>query len=163
DDVTEILAFDQMLRTRVAYRADSVAIPVTRVEGVTTIGVRPGGSFLGGQVAVMNLDGWTWEEATLRPAAGIAMTFPGGGGGGRGGGGGGAGAGAAGGDQLAELHTMLEHARAYAKQGAARRTDLTLEGFVPVVDRKQALYVSANGEAAIRSAVTWAERENVRI
>ncbi len=166
DDVTEILAFDQMLRTRVAYRADSVSIPVTRAEGVTTIGVRPGGSFLGGQVPVMNLDGWTWEEATVRPAAGIAMTFPGGGGGGRGGGGGGAaggGAANAGPDRLAELHQMLEQARAYSKQGAGRRTDLTLEGFVPIVERKQALYVSANGEAAIRSAVTWAEKENVRI
>ena len=167
DDVTEILAFDQMLRTRTAYRADSVAIPVTRAEGITTIAVRPGGSFLGGQVPVMNLDGWTWEEATLRPAAGIAMTFPGGGGGGRGGGGGGgaagAGAGAAGPDRLAELHQALEHARAYAKQGAGRRTDLTLEGLVPVVERKQALYVSANGDTAIRGAVTWAERENVRI
>jgi imidazolonepropionase-like amidohydrolase len=166
DDVTEILAFDQMLRTRTAYRADSVAIPVTRAEGITTIAVRPGGSFLGGQVPVMNLDGWTWEEATLRPAAGIAMTFPGGGGGGRGGGGGGAagaGAAAAGPDRLAELHQVLEHARAYAKQGAGRRTDLTLEGLVPVIERKQGLYVSANGDTAIRGAVTWAERENVRI
>jgi imidazolonepropionase-like amidohydrolase len=163
DDVTEILAFDQMLRTRTAYRADSVAIPVTRAEGITTIAVRPGGSFLGGQVPVMNLDGWTWEEATLRPAAGIAMTFPGGGGGGRGGGAAGAGAAAAGPDRLAELHQVLEHARAYAKQGAGRRTDLTLEGLVPVIERKQALYVSANGDTAIRGAVTWAERENVRI
>jgi hypothetical protein len=23
----------------------------------------------------MNLDGWTWEEAMLRPAAGLAVTF----------------------------------------------------------------------------------------
>ena len=27
DDVSEILPFDQMLRTRVAYKADSIAIP----------------------------------------------------------------------------------------------------------------------------------------
>ncbi len=30
DDVSEILPFDQMLRTRVAFKADSIAIPVTR-------------------------------------------------------------------------------------------------------------------------------------
>ena len=41
DDVSEILPFDQMLRTRVAYRADSLAIPVARTEGITTVGVRP--------------------------------------------------------------------------------------------------------------------------
>ena len=33
DDVSEILPFDQMLRTRVAYQADSIAIPVARSEG----------------------------------------------------------------------------------------------------------------------------------
>ena len=43
DDVSEMLPFNQMLRTRVAYQSDSVAIPVARVEGITTVGVRPGG------------------------------------------------------------------------------------------------------------------------
>ncbi len=76
DDVNEILPFDQMLRTRVAYRADSLAIPVARSEGITTIGVRPGGGTVSGELPVMNLDGWTWEEATLRPAAGLALNFP---------------------------------------------------------------------------------------
>ena len=91
DDVNEILPFDQMLRTRVAYRADSLAIPVARTEGITTIGVRPGGGTVSGELPVMNLDGWTWEEATLRPAAGLALNYPGAAGG-RGGGGGGGGA-----------------------------------------------------------------------
>jgi hypothetical protein len=42
----------------------------------------------------MNLDGWTWEEATVKPSVGIQFTFPvpvaagGGRGGGRGGRGG---------------------------------------------------------------------------
>ena len=52
----------------------------------------PSGGIFGGEVAVMNLDGWTWEDATLRPNAGIEFNFPLiGGGGGRGGGGGGGG------------------------------------------------------------------------
>ena len=37
---------------------------------------RPSGGILAGEVAVMQLDGWTWEEATLRPSAGIAFQFP---------------------------------------------------------------------------------------
>ena len=77
DDVSEILPFDQMLRTRVAYKADSIAIPVARTEGITTIAVRPGGGTISGEIPVMNLDGWTWEEATLRPTAGLALNFPG--------------------------------------------------------------------------------------
>jgi imidazolonepropionase-like amidohydrolase len=44
-------------------------------------------NLFGGEVPVMNLDGWTWEEATLKPNVGIQFTFPAlGGGGGRGGG-----------------------------------------------------------------------------
>ena len=161
DDVTEILPFDQMLRTRVAYRADSLAIPVARTEGITAVGVRPGGGTISGELPVMNLDGWTWEEATLRPAAGLAVNFPGGAGG-RGGGRGGAAA-AAGPDPMKALNQLFERARAYAKLPATRQVDWTLEPFLPVLDRRQALYVTANSEQNIRDAVAWAERQNVRI
>jgi imidazolonepropionase-like amidohydrolase len=164
DDVSEILPFDQMLRTRVAYRADSLAIPVARTEGITTVGVRPGGGIISGELPVMNLDGWTWEEATLRPAAGLALNFPGGAGG-RGGGGGGRGgtAPAAGPDPMKTLNQLFERARVYAKLPATRQVDWTLEPFLPVLDRRQALYVTANSEQNIRDAVAWAERQNVRI
>jgi hypothetical protein len=165
DDVSEILPFDQMLRTRVAYRADSLAIPVARTEGITTVGVRPGGGTISGELPVMNLDGWTWEEATLRPAAGLALNFPGAAGGRGGGGGGGRGgaAPAAGPDAMKTLNQLLERARAYAKLAASRQIDWTLEPFLPVLDRRQALYVTANSEQNIRDAVAWAERQNVRI
>jgi imidazolonepropionase-like amidohydrolase len=164
DDVSEILPFDQMLRTRVAFRADSLAIPVARTEGITTIGVRPGGGTISGEIPVMNLDGWTWEEATLRPSAGLAFNFPGAAAG-RGGGGGGRGGAAppVGPDPIKTLNHLLERTRVYAKQPATRQVDWTLEPFLPVLDRRQALYVSANTEAGIREAVAWAGKQNVRI
>jgi imidazolonepropionase-like amidohydrolase len=164
DDVSEILPFDQMLRTRVAFRADSLAIPVTRSEGITSVGVRPGGGTISGEIPVMNLDGWTWEEATLRPSAGLAFNLPGAAGG-RGGGGGGRGAAAppTGPDPIKTLNQLLERARVYAKQPATRQVDWTLEPFLPVLDRRQALYVSAATEQGIRDAVAWAEKQNVRI
>ena len=159
DDVSEILPFNQMLRTRVAYQSDSDAIPVARVEGITTVGVRPGGGMIGGEIPVMNLNGWTWEENTLRPSAGLAMTYPGGGGG-RGGGGGGV---AASTEQLNELNRLLDRARLYAKAGASRTVDWTLEPFLPILDRRQAMYIDAATEAAVREAVAWAERNGVRV
>jgi len=164
DDVTEILPFDQMLRTRVAYKSDSIAIPVARSEGITTIGVRPGGGTISGEIPVMNLDGWTWEEATLRAAAGLAFNYPGAGGG-RGGGGGGRGAATqpTGPDPIKTLNQLLERARAYAKQPATRQVDWTLEPFLPVLDRRQALYVTATTEQNIKDAVAWADKQNVRI
>jgi imidazolonepropionase-like amidohydrolase len=159
DDVNEILPFNQMLRTRVAYQSDSDAISVARVEGITSAGIRPGGGMIGGEIPVMNLDGWTWEENTLRASAGLAMAYPGGGGG-RGGGGGGGGATA---EQLNELNRMLDRARLYAKVGPSRTVDWSLEPFLPILDRRQALYVDANTEGAIREAIAWAERNGVRI
>jgi imidazolonepropionase-like amidohydrolase len=170
DDVSEMLPFNQMLRTRVAYQSDSDAIPVTRAEGVTTVAVRPGGTSatIGGEVPVMNLDGWTWEENTLRPSAGLAMNFPALPARGRGAGGRGRGAGG-GADppeaerRLAEIDRLLERARAYARQGPERDVDWTLEPFVPILDGRQALYVAANTDESIRDAVAWAERAGVRI
>src|SRR4051812_49503429 len=92
EDTNEMLDVSPQLRTRVAYHAESDAIPVARANGITTVGVMPGGGTFGGEVAVMDLDGWTWEEATLKANAGITFTFPAvGGGGGRGGRGGAAG------------------------------------------------------------------------
>ncbi len=164
DDVSEILPFDQMLRTRVAYKADSIAIPVTRSEGITTIGVRPGGGTISGEIPVMNLDGWTWEEAILRPTAGLAFNYPGGAGG-RGGGGGGRGGSVQpqGPDPIKTFNQLLERARAYAKQPPTRQVDWTLEPFLPVLDRRQPLYVVANTEQTMRDAIALADRQNIRI
>jgi imidazolonepropionase-like amidohydrolase len=166
DDVNEMLPFNQMLRTRVAFQSDSDAIPVARVEGITTAAIIPGGGVIGGEIPVMNLDGWTWEENTLRPSAGLAMSYPGGGGGGRGGGGGGGGAGGAGAGeqarQIDELNRMLDQARAYMKN-ANRAVNWPLEAFVPILERRQAIFISAGTDQAIRDAVAWAEKQSINV
>lgn len=165
DDASEFTDWNQALRTNRAFQADSDAVGVARVEGITTIGLAPSGGVISGSMPVMDIDGWTWEEMTLRPSAGLLMTYPGGGGG-RGGGGGPAGAGGQGQtpEAIATLDAMLARAAAYGKQPAAtRRTDLTLEPFLPILDRRQAMIVNAGTDAAIRGAVAWAERHNIRI
>ncbi len=166
EDVSEMLPFNQMLRTRVAFQSDSDAIPVARIEGITTAAIVPGGGVIGGEIPVMNLEGWTWEENTVRANAGLALVFPaGGGGGGRGGGAGGAGAAGGGGAQvnrLEELNTLLRRARAYMKN-PNRAIDLTLEPFVAILDRKVPFFVSAATEPAIREAVAWANAQGVSL
>ncbi len=164
EDVSEILTFNQMLRTRVAYQSDSDAIAVARTEGITSAGIFPGGGIIGGEVPLMNLDGWTWEENVVRPAAGLAFSFPGGGGGGRGGGGFPAGgrAGGAANSGLRELENLLAQAKVY---GANPNRDMnwTLEPFLPILNKQQAFYVSAGSDAAITQAIAWAQRQNVNI
>jgi imidazolonepropionase-like amidohydrolase len=170
-DADEMLEFNPQLRPPVAFHNDSDAIPITRANGVTTVAVTPAGGVLGGQVAVMNLDGWTWEESTVRPVAGIAFQFP-------------MLSRARGEDEdspsagasrtyeelkrardakLDELRRLLEQARAYAKTGANRRTDWVLEALVPIVERRVPFITHADAEADIRDAVAFADRVGVKI
>src|SRR5439155_11051073 len=173
-DADQIVDFNPQLRPQVAFHNDSDAIPVARANGVTTAAVTPSGGLLGGQVAVMDLDGFTWEESTVRTAVGITFQFPPmGGGGGRGGGAFGAPAGPPRPYQdlkrerdarLDQVARLLEEARAYAKAaGPNRATDWKLEALVPVVEKRIPLITRATTEADIRDAVAFADRVTVRI
>jgi imidazolonepropionase-like amidohydrolase len=168
-DINEMLDFNQELRAIVAYKADSDAIPVARANGVTTVAVVPSGGIFGGQAAVVNLDGWTFEEAALEPMAGISFQFPT--------------VGRRGGfgnnpdrareydelkkerDARLERATMLlERARGYARTPTAERLmDWSLEALVPVVERRKPLLTFADREEEIREAVAFADKHNVRI
>ena len=171
NDTTEVPDYNPQLRTRVAYLADSVAIPVARANGVTAVAAVPSGGTLGGEVPVMKLDGWTWEEATVSPAAAIQFTFPSIGGGGRGGGPGGGQGGERTYDtlkkardaKLDDLARLFDQARAYAKAGSSRDRDLVLEALVPVVERQLPLITSVGDAPDIRDAVAFAERAGIRI
>jgi imidazolonepropionase-like amidohydrolase len=174
-DTTEMLEYNPQLRSLVAYHNDSDAIPVARANGVTTVAVFPNGGLFGGQVPVMNLDGWTWEESVVEPIAGITFQFPGvGGGGGRGGFTPPATAGAPErtyddlkkerDGRLDRVTRVFDQARAYAKATpASRETDWVLEALVPVVERRTPLFTVAPREQDIKDAIAFAERANVRI
>jgi imidazolonepropionase-like amidohydrolase len=171
-DADEILDFNPQLRAQVAFHNDSDAVAVARANGVTTVAVTPGGGILGGQIAIMNLDGWTWEESTVAPSVGVSFQFPRIGGGGRGG------SGQPAGQQersyedlkkerdakLDRLAQLLDNARAYAKAaGPTRARDLVLEALVPIVEKRAPLVTRADTEPDIRDAVAFADRAGVRI
>jgi imidazolonepropionase-like amidohydrolase len=176
DDVSEMLDLNPYLRTRVAYHAETDTIPVARANGITSVAVAPSGGTFGGEVPVMNLDGWTWEEATVRPSAGITFNFPAlAGGGGRGGG---RGRGRGGDPQpdrtyddirrerdrrLDEIVRLFDRARAYAKAGSDKTIDWTLDALVPVVTGKLPLITNVSREQDIKDAVAFAERAKVKI
>ena len=176
DDVGELLDESPYLRTRVAYHAESDAIPVARVNGVTSVAVVQTGGLFGGEVPVMNLNGWTWEEATVKPSVGIQFTFPvpvaagGGRGGGRGGRGGQPAQDRSYDDlrrerdkRLDDIVRLFDRARAYAQAPADKPVDWTLEALVPVVQRRLPLLTAVNREQDIRDAVAFADRANVNI
>ena len=167
-DVGERLDNNAHLRTRVAYHVESDAVPVARVNGVTTAALVQSGGTFGGEVPVMNFDGWTWEEATVRPNAGIQFTFPA------------LGTWAGGPRQqshgapyedlrrqrarkLQDLLRLFEEVRAYARRGPDRPTDWTLEAFVPVVERRLPLITRVDREGDIREALAFADRARVNM
>jgi imidazolonepropionase-like amidohydrolase len=174
DDLAEMLEYNPQLRTRMMYHSESDAIPVARANGITSAAVAMSGGIFGGEVPVMNLDGWTWEEATLQPNAGITFNFPTiGGGGGRGGG---RGRGGAAGPErtyddlkrerdreLDEIVRLFDRARAYASAGPDKTVDLTLAALVPVVEGKLPLITSVSREQDIRDAVAFADRTKIKI
>ena len=169
EDVNEMLDINAAMRAQVAYHWDSDAIPVARVNGVTTAAIVPSGGLIGGQIAVMNLDGWSFEEAAVRPMVGVSFQYPTVG---RSGG--------FGGNPDADrpyedlrrerdarvrlVEDLLARTRAYAAMPATTRTtDWNLEAMIPVADGRVPLFVQANAEREIREAVAFADRNSVKI
>ena len=143
--------------------ADSSLVQVNAVEGITSAGIFMSGGMITGEVTLMNLDGWTWEENMVRPTAGLGLTFPGGGGGGRGGGGGAAaGGGRGGGGGTQALDTLLAQARAYGAN-PKRDMDWNLEPLVPIVQKQQPFFAQAGSADSIRQAIAWAERQGINL
>ncbi len=75
-DATEVGDFNPNVIAATAYNADSEIIPTVRAHGVLLAHCAPLGGLVSGRSSVMQLDGWTAEEATLRRVAGVVVSFP---------------------------------------------------------------------------------------
>jgi imidazolonepropionase-like amidohydrolase len=169
-DAVEIGDLNPQLRTLIAINPASEHIPVARGGGITTVITEPAGGVIGGQSALIHLDGWTWEEMEVLRSAALHLRFPTR----RDGGsrrGGAASSAESGRDryeqQLRKLTALFEESRRYQKAKAAGgrsfRTDLKYEAMIPVLERKLPVAIVAERERAIRDALAFAERENIRV
>jgi imidazolonepropionase-like amidohydrolase len=173
-DVRELGDFKPQLRAAIAVNPSSEHIPVIRANGITAAMAVPDGGIIAGQASLMHLDGWTWEEMTVKQDAAMHLVFPtprsGGGFGRRGGGDSGESFTEARREYEARLKALsnyLESARRYEKAKAnpapGFKVDLALEAMLPVLAGKIPLMVTAERERAIRDAIAWSEKEKVRI
>ncbi|MCA9277798.1 MAG: amidohydrolase family protein [Phycisphaeraceae bacterium] len=64
------------VRAIAAVNPDSTLLPVTRSNGILTVGVFPVGGTVAGRMGVMSLDGWTWEDMALDQTAGLVINWP---------------------------------------------------------------------------------------
>jgi imidazolonepropionase-like amidohydrolase len=168
DDVSETGTLNPNIRAEVAINPDSELIPVARANGVLLNLTLPEGSILPGSSAVLQLDGWTWQDLTLKAPAAIHVTWPsmtrprarrvtqrqdaeetpkid---------------------EQLRALDQAFADARAYvAAKNSPKKPehDARWEAMVPLLEGKIPLVVAADEVRQIRAAVAFAAREKVRL
>jgi imidazolonepropionase-like amidohydrolase len=156
NDVTEIGDMNPNVRSIVAYNTDSKVINTLRSNGILTANIVPQGSFLAGSSSVVQLDAWTWTDASLKTDGGMHLYMPSlmprpsfgrGSGGGRPGG---PNAGAEtdpvkeGLDQIEKLKAFFREAKAYNAVTTHDETNLKYESVKNLFSKTQKFYVHAN-------------------
>jgi imidazolonepropionase-like amidohydrolase len=175
-DIQETGGVNPNARAEVAVNPESELIPVARSGGILITASSPGGGLISGTLAALLMDGWTWEEMTLKAPLGLVVNWPsmiynpGGGGG--------FGARPTREDwqrqrdqQLKSLRDAFAAARAYmtAKKAESQKgvpyheTDSRWDAMMPILEGTAPVFVHANDIAQIQAAITWAEQEGVKL
>jgi imidazolonepropionase-like amidohydrolase len=76
NDFAETGDINPNVRAEIALNPDSDLIPVARVNGVTSVHAIPRGGAVAGTSAVYHLDGWTYEDMTVRAPVGLHVRWP---------------------------------------------------------------------------------------
>ena len=172
NDHSEIGDINPNVRANVAYNPDSDLIPVTRSNGVFTVNSAPSSGRIAGQSSVMYMDGWTWEDATLKHPGGLNLAWPsmrlnfrknakkkekeqrdeyn---------------------NSIRELDLLIRDVRAYhhrknAKERKAehkQKSDLRLESMIPFIIFKEPIHIKANDVRQIDAAVKWSTKHDLNI
>ncbi|GGW71498.1 amidohydrolase family protein [Alishewanella tabrizica] len=75
-DDNEVTATNPDLQVQVAFNADSVVIPTIRSNGFSHSLIYPSGSLITGRSALMQLDGWNWQDALVQSDVGLHVSWP---------------------------------------------------------------------------------------
>jgi imidazolonepropionase-like amidohydrolase len=173
-DTTEIGVINPNVRALVAVNADSELLPVARSNGVLAALAVPGSSTFGsiaGTSALLQIDGWTWEDMALVREVGLHVVLPwmrtnsdvlsgslepfk---------------------DEVRKLSAQrlqlidqaFEAAAAYARARAAEPAstpqDLRWEAMLPVLKGERPVFVHADDAAQIRHALGLGERHGLKL
>ncbi len=178
NDITELGDFNPNVRAEIAVNPESRHIGTTRSAGVLVAFSTPGGGLISGLSSAMSLEGWTWEEMSMKGAAALNVNWPDPNARQRRGGFGGPPPGGPGGrggaqpapktydDLVQEIKNYFAEARAYRdalKAGQSVRTDARYAAMIPALNREIPVVVAANGAAQINDAITWAKAEGVKL
>ena len=171
-DFAERGSFNPNVKANVSYNPDSDLIPITRSNGVLVVNSVPAGGRISGQSSVMMLDGWTWEQATLKHPSGLHINWP-------------SmrinyGANVKKSEKqqkeeiqksIRDLDHMVRDVRAYFQRikqrsriaGERQKSDLRLESMIPFIIEKKKIFIHADEARQIKSAVEWAKKNDLKI
>ena len=168
-DLAESGLINPNVRAQPAINPDSELLPVARTNGIlTALAVPQTAGLIAGVSTLIRLDGWTWEDLTIRPAVAMHVYWPnmtlnrdpnfprpleeqqkaldG---------------------KLKKIPDALVSARVYAtaKAGAGKaiNIDARWEALQPVLRGELPVFVHAEEVKQIEAAVAWADREKLKI
>lgn len=172
NDINESGDFNPNVRAEIAVNAESRHIGTTRSAGVLVAFSTPEGGVISGLSSAMSLEGWTWEEMSMKGAAALNVRWPDPNGRPRRFGGGGPGGRGEGpppktyAEQVEQIKDWFSEARAYrdaVKSGEGIRTDIRYAAMIPALDGAIPVVVAAEGAAQINDAITWAKGEKIKL
>jgi imidazolonepropionase-like amidohydrolase len=175
-DTREIGDFNPQDVALSAVNAHSELIPVTRVNGVTTVITSAAGALMSGSAALIDLWGWTTDEMAITPRVAQVMSYPSSGAGGRGGGFGARPQGDASetaSRQVRAMRDFFADARAYADVKAklatggsapnAPRVNQAMESLVPAIRGEMPIIFDVNTIDQIRGVLALADSFKLKV
>ena len=173
EDTREIGDFNPQNVILSGINPHSELIPVTRVDGVTTVLTSAEGGLISGAAALIDLAGWTATEMAVVPRVAMVVNFPSAGPQGFGGFGGGGGQQRSAADrreamnrQVRQLYQFFEDAKAYAdvhSRTTGLKADHKLEALTPFVRGELPLIINASSADQIRGAIAFADSLKLKI
>ena len=176
DDTQEVGDFNPQNVALMAVNPHSELIPVTRVNGVTTVITSAEGGLISGQAGLIDLVGWTPVEMAARRQAAMVVTYPSLGGGSFGGGGGG-GAQRPDAERREELDRRTRSLRSYfadakayadvkgrlAGNGGVSKVNQAMEAMVPVMRGEMPVIFDVTTVDQIRGVLALADTFGIKV
>ncbi|MDW8302753.1 MAG: amidohydrolase family protein, partial [Bacteroidia bacterium] len=162
-DYAEVGNITPNVRTQIAYNTDSKIIPTVRYNGILIAQVAATAGLISGLSSIMYLEGWNWEDATLKPNDAMYINIPS--------------FKIYGEDKegkqkenqdksVKELFKAFEEAYAYAvakKANKITQIDQRWEAMIPVFEQKIPVFARANELKQIYLALELAEKYSLKL
>ena len=171
-DISESGLLNPNISAHVSVNPDSELIPVTRANGVLIAVSAPSGGLVSGKASVMQLDGWTYEDMTLKSDCAMVIQWP---------------RSAPALEHgpvppvhesqqerdrirskaLKDLRELFEHTRTYIKAREANPSeqafDSRLNAMIPVIEGRIPLLIAADRASQIQGAVAFGVEQGVKV